>query len=238
MTLPKVEHPTYEVTLPSKDIKVKFRPFVVREEKILLIALENSTGENIVRAIKDIVEACTFNVLNIEELPIFDLEYLFLNIRAKSIGEVAKLKVLCPDDRKTYGDVEVDLSEVNVLVDENHTSNIVVDKDRQLGIQMKYPTINDLNDIDDVQNATANDLFTMIAKGIDYIYEGDKTYKAKDYTVEEMNEFLDSLKSTTLGEIKNFYDTSPKLKHEVKVMNPKTNVESTVVLQGLYDFFG
>jgi hypothetical protein len=141
MPLPIVETQTYELTLPSTDIKVKYRPFLVKEEKILLQAMESQKQNEIVQALKQIVSACTFGSLNVNELPTFDLEYIFLNIRAKSVGEVAKLKVLCPDDNQTYADVEVDLTEINVQVDDKHNNNIVIDENKKIGMIMKYPTL-------------------------------------------------------------------------------------------------
>ena len=142
MALPKIETPTYELTLPSQDIKVKYRPFLVKEEKILLMALESQKSDEIFQATKQIVSSCTFDALKVEELPTFDLEYIFLQIRAKSVGETTKFKVLCPDDKKTYADVEVDLTKVNVEVDDNHTNKLVVDEKRNLGVVLKYPTMN------------------------------------------------------------------------------------------------
>ena len=142
MALPIIETATYELTLPSKDVKIKYRPFLVKEEKVLLQALE--TGENIqlVSALKQICHACTFGSVNIDELPTFDLEYIFLQIRAKSVGEIVTLKLLCPDDNKTYAEVEVDLSKVEVHVVEDHSNKIVIDEKKKIGIVMSYPTIN------------------------------------------------------------------------------------------------
>ena len=238
MTLPIVEAPSYELTLPSRNEVVKYRPFLVKEEKILLVALEDGTQQAMIRAIKDICYSCTYEKLPVDELPLFDLEFVFLNIRAKSVGEVAKLRILCPDDRKTYANIEVDLTKVDVLVDDNHTNDIIIDKDKKLGIIMKYPNLEDLNDIGDFTAATSKELFDIIAKGIDYVYEGETKYKGKDYSTEEMNKFLENLTGNVLNEIKKFYDTSPKLKHTVEVENPETKVKSKVTLQGLMDFFG
>ena len=141
MTLPILETPSYEMTLPSADVKVKFRPFLVKEEKILLQALESEDQKQIINALKEIVSACTFGVLNVNELPTFDLEYIFLQIRAKSVGEIAKLKVLCPDDKTTYADVSVDLSKIEVQVDDKHTNKIIIDENKKIGMIMKYPTL-------------------------------------------------------------------------------------------------
>src|SRR6056300_936238 len=153
MALPKVEAPQYELTLPSQDTKVKYRPFLVKEEKILLMAMESQKEAEIYEATKQIVNTCTFNSLDVETLPMFDLEYIFLNIRAKSVGEVSKFKVLCPDDKKTYADVEIDLTKVNVQVDDDHTNKIVVDESRKLGVVMKYPTMQVLKSGTNIDNA-------------------------------------------------------------------------------------
>ena len=239
MPLPIVETQTYELTLPSTDIKVKYRPFLVKEEKILLQAMESQKQNEIVQALKQIVNACTFGSLNVNELPTFDLEYIFLNIRAKSVGEVAKLKVLCPDDNETYANVDIDLTEINVQVDDKHNNNIVIDENKKIGMIMKYPTLGSVDtDIKLDQKVSAKVLFDIIAKSIYQIYEGEKIYNASDYSKDEMTNFIESLDSKTFLKVQEFYDTMPKLMHEIEVENPKTKVKSKVVLQGLTDFFG
>src|SRR5210317_447453 len=207
MPLPKIDTPVYELILPSQDKQIKFRPFLVKEEKILLMALEDGSQKAIITAIKQIVKSCTN--IDVDDLPLFDLEYIFLQIRAKSVGEVAHLRIRCPDDKK-----------------------IVIDENKNIGLMLRYPSLNDLEETEDLVNATPEDLFKIIAKGIDYVYEGEKVYKSTDYTPEEMNDFIESLRAEVLNKIKKFYDTSPKLRHEVEVTNPNTNVKGTVVLQG------
>mgnify|MGYP001238022382 FL=1 len=236
MALPKIETPTYELTLPSQDIKVKYRPFLVKEEKILLMALESQKSDEIFQATKQIVSSCTFNALKVEELPTFDLEYIFLQIRAKSVGETTKFKVLCPDDKKTYADVEVDLTKVNVEVDDKHTNKLVVDEKRNLGVVLKYPTMNVLKS-GTMENPTTEQIFDVLTECVDHIYEGDKIYPAKDSTPQEIKEFFEDLSQDSFVKIKNFFDTMPRLRHEVEVTNPVTNVKSKVVLSGLNDFF-
>jgi hypothetical protein len=237
MTLPKIEVPTYELTLPSTDLKVKYRPFLVKEEKILFIALESNNNTNIVNAIKDIVSTCTFNSISISNLPVFDLEYIFLNIRAKSVGEVAKFKVLCNDDKKTYVDVEIDLTKVEVQVDEKHTNKIIIDKNKNLGMVLRYPTINDVELGENVSTLKVESVFKILANCIDHIFEGDKIYPAKDISKEELQEFLESLPQDNFNDIRDFFDTMPKLKHKIEVLNPKTNVKNDVFFVGLSDFF-
>ena len=236
MALPKIETPTYELTLPSQDVKVKFRPFLVKEEKILLMALESQKSDEIFQATKQIIESCTFNNLKTDELPTFDLEYIFLQIRAKSVGEVSKFKVLCPDDKKTYADVEVDLTKVNVEVDDNHTNKLVVDEKRNLGVVLKYPTMNVLKS-GTMENPTTEQIFDVLTECVDHIYEGDKIYPAKDSTPQEIKEFFESLSQDAFSKIKVFFDTMPRLRHELEITNPVTNVKSKVVLSGLNDFF-
>ena len=236
MALPKIETPTYELTLPSQDIKVKYRPFLVKEEKILLMALESQKSDEIFQATKQIVSSCTFDALKVDELPTFDLEYIFLQIRAKSVGETTKFKVLCPDDKKTYADVEVDLTKVNVEVDDNHTNKLVVDEKRNLGVVLKYPTMNVLKS-GTMENPTTEQIFDVLTECVDHIYEGDKIYPAKDSTPQEIKEFFEGLSQDSFVKIKSFFDTMPRLRHEVEVTNPVTKVKSKVVLSGLNDFF-
>lgn len=239
MALPIIETQTYELTLPSADVKVKFRPFLVKEEKVLLQALESQEQKEIVNALKNIVSACTFGTLNVDELPTFDLEYVFLQIRAKSVGEVAKLKVLCPDDKTTYADVEVDLSKVDVQVDDKHTNNIVIDENKKIGMILKYPTLNSVDPTTDFSKGVKTEtLFEIIGNSIFQIYEGEKVYNASDYKKDELNKFIESLDSKTFTKVQEFYNTMPKLIHEIEVENPKTKVKSKVTLQGLTDFFG
>ena len=239
MALPIVETQTYELTLPSADVKVKFRPFLVKEEKILLQAMETEKQSEIVNALKQIVEACTFGTLNVNELPTFDLEYIFLNVRAKSVGEVAKLKVLCPDDKQTYADVDIDLTKVEVQVDDSHNNNILIDENKKIGMILKYPTLGSIDVETNLDKKVSSKvIFDIISKSIYQIYEGDKIYNTTDYTKEELTKFIESLDSKTFKKVQEFYDTMPKLMHEIEVENPKTKVKSKVILQGLTDFFG
>ena len=239
MALPVANTAKYELTLPSADVKVKFRPFLVKEEKVLLQALESQEQKEIINALKNIVSACTFGTLNVDELPTFDLEYVFLQIRAKSVGEVAKLKVLCPDDKTTYADVEVDLSKVDVQVDDKHTNNIVIDEDKKIGMILKYPTLNSVDPTTDFSKGVKTEtLFEIIGNSIFQIYEGEKVYNASDYKKDELNKFIESLDSKSFTKVQEFYNTMPKLIHEIEVENPKTKVKSKVTLQGLTDFFG
>jgi len=237
MALPTIETPTYELTLPSADVQVKFRPFLVKEEKILLQALESGENKQISQALKDIVSACTFGQIDGGKIPTFDLEYIFLQIRSKSVGEVAKLKLLCPDDKKTYADVEIDLSKVEVQVDDTHTNNIVIDKDRNFGIIMKYPTIDSVEPETNLKNVRTEKLFEMIANCMHEIYDGETVHSMSDYSKEETNKFLESLDRKTFDKINVFFESMPQLKHELDIVNPKTKVTSKLVMKGAQDFF-
>ena len=236
MALPKLNTPTYELEVPSTDEKIKYRPFLVKEEKILMIAMESKDNTQIVNAVKDIVTSCTFNELDVANLPMFDVEYIFLQIRAKSVGEISKLKLLCPDDQKTYADVEVDLTKVEVQVGDNHTNKIELTDD--MGMIMTYPTIDSFTD-SGIQTIDANNMLDVIGSCILQIYEdkGEKVFQAKDQTKKELTEFIESMNTSQFKQVQAFFDTMPKLKHTIKVKNPKTKKTSDVKLTGLNDFF-
>ena len=237
MALPIIENPRYELTLPSSDVQVQFRPFVVKEEKILLMAMESKDNNEIINATKNILKACTYEKLDIESLPMFDIEYLLLQIRSKSVGEVAKFKVICPDDKQTAADVELDLSAVQVQVDDDHSNKVVIDEERKLGLVLNYPSLGITKAGFDVNKENVETMFNVVASCIDHIYEGDKTYPAKDSTKKELVEFLEGLSQQAFLKIKKFFDTMPQLRHEVEVTNPKTGIKSTVTFKGLQDFF-
>ena len=236
MALPKLNTPTYELEVPSTDEKIKYRPFLVKEEKILMIAMESKDNTQIVNAVKDIVSACTFDKVDISNMPMFDVEYIFLNIRAKSVGEVSKLRVLCPDDKKTYTNVEVDLTKVNVEIGEGHTNKIELTDDT--GMIMTYPTIDSFTETG-ITSVSAENMIELIGSCVLQIYEdkGEKVYQGKDQTKKELTEFIESMNTAQFKKVQKFFDTMPKLKHTVKVKNPKTKKTSDIVLQGLNDFF-
>ena len=237
MALPKLTTPTYELEVPSTDEKISYRPFLVKEEKILLMAMESGKSEDIINSVKTIVSECTFNKLNVETLPMFDVEYLFLNVRAKSVGEISKIKILCPDDNKTYVTTEVDLTKVNVEIGENHTNKIELQD--EMGIIMTYPTLESFREIGLDAKIKAENMLDLIGACILQIYEqnGEKVYDAKDQTKKELNEFVESMNTKQFQDVQKFFDSMPKLKHTIKVKNPKTKKTSDVVLSGLNDFF-
>ena len=238
MALPIVETPRFELTLPSTDMKVQYRPFLVKEEKVLYMALESGDENQMQSATKDILTAVTFNKIDVELLPTFDVEYIFLQVRAKSVGEVAKFKIICPDDSKTYGDIEVDISKVEVQVDDAHTNDILLDEKRKLGVMLKYPNMKVLYDTQGIKALKYEDIIKLIIGCVDYIYEGEKNYPTSESTHEELKEFFENLSQDQFSKIRKFFDSMPKLRHVTKVKNPKTGVESTVTFSGLQDFFG
>ena len=237
MALPVIETPRYELTLPSQDVKVQYRPFLVKEEKILMMAMESKDNKETISAIKDVLTACTYEKLDISKLPMFDLEYILLQVRGKSVGEMAKFRVLCPDDKETLVPVEIDLSKINVEVDDAHTNNIMIDEKRNLGIVFNYPTLENSQvgmtlDADNLEMA-----FKVIVDCIDHIYEGDKTYPAKDSTKQELKDFIENMSQEAFKKIRKFFDTMPHLRHEIEVENPKTKVKNKITFKGIQDFF-
>ena len=237
MALPKLNTPTYELEVPSTDEKVKYRPFLVKEEKILLMAMESKDNAQIINAVKEIVSSCTFEKLNVATMPMFDMEYIFLNIRAKSVGEVSNLKILCPDDKKTYANVELDLTKVEVQVGDEHSNKIELTDD--MGLIMTYPTIDSFLE-SGIETIDANNMLDVISTCILQIYEekGEKVYEVKDQTKKELTEFIENLNSKQFKNVQDFFATMPKLKHDIMVKNPKTKKESKLTLTGLNDFFG
>ena len=236
MALPKLTTPTYELEIPSTDEKIKFRPFLVKEEKILMMAMESKKSADIVQAVKEIVEECTFNKINISDMPMFDIEYVFLQIRSKSVGEVSKIRVLCPDDGKTYANLDLDLNEVKVQVGDDHTNKIELNNG--MGIIMKYPTIDSFKE-SGIQDINASNMLEVIGGCILQIYEeeGKKVYDPKDQTKKELTDFIEQLTTDQFKHVQKFFDTMPKLKHEITVKNPKTKKENKITLTGLNDFF-
>ena len=237
MALPKLEVPIYELTVPSTDEKIKYRPFLIKEEKILLIAMESGENEDVIQAVKQIVSECTFNKLKLGNMPMFDVEYIFLQIRSKSVGEVSKLKVLCRDDGETYANVEVDLTEIEVQVNDDHTNKIELTD--EMGVIMKYPTIDSFSTAG-ISDITADNMLDVIVTCIDKIYDkkGEDVYDSKDSSQKELMDFVEGMNTQQFQDVQAFFDSMPKLRHEITVVNPKTKVENVVALSGLNDFFG
>ena len=240
MPLPKIATPSYELDLPSSGQTIKYRPFLVKEEKLLVIALESEDTKQITNSIKAVIRACILTKgVKVEALPSLDIEYLFLNIRGKSVGEDIDVKLICPDDNKTEVEVSINLDDIEVKKPDDHTNEIKLDD--TLMMQMKYPSLNEFIktnfDPTDVNKNPMEQSFDLIGSCIDKIYTEDDVWAAGDCTKKEITEFLDSMNSTQFKKIEKFFDTMPKLTHTVKVLNPNTKVESDVVLEGLASFF-
>ena len=238
MPLPKIATPTYELELPSTGGTVKYRPFLVKEEKVLVIALESEDNKLITNAIKAVLKSCVLTKgIKVETLPTFDIEYLFLNIRGKSVGEELEVNIVCPDDNETQVPVTIYLDDIQVQKDENHTNKIKVDS--SIMMEMKYPSLDQFikNNFDFNDKNAMDQSFDLIASSIDKIYTEEEVWATADCTKKEVKEFLESMNSTQFKEIESFFETMPKLSHTVKVTNPKTKVKSEVVLEGLASFF-
>ncbi len=235
MTLPVINTPTYTLIVPSTDEEITYRPFLVKEEKLLLIAQETGDEKSTYNAIKNIIKSCVTEDLDFDRMPLFDLEYIFLNIRAKSVGEVAKLKVKAPDDGETIIDIEVDLTEVVVQMPDGHDPRIQITE--EVGLLMTYPTMGSVNDINKKDKTGADSLFDMICGCMYQIWQGEEVYDCMDYTVKDKMTFLDSLNHQQFEKVQEFFNTMPTLKHEVEVTNPKTKKKSTLTLEGMNSFF-
>ena len=238
MPLPKISTPNYELVLPSTGKTVKYRPFLVKEEKVLVIALESEDNKQITNAIKAVLKSCIqTRGVKVEHLPTFDIEYLFLNIRGKSVGEELEVNVICPDDEETQVKTTINLDDIQIEKDENHTKQIKLDEN--LMMEMKYPSLEQFikNNFDFDEKNQMDQSFELIATCIDKIYSDEEVWATADCTKKEVNEFLESMNSAQFKEIEKFFETMPKLKHDIKVTNPKTGVESDVVLEGLASFF-
>jgi hypothetical protein len=238
MPLPKISTPTYELELPSSGQTVKYRPFLVKEEKVLVIALESEDNKQITNAIKAVLKSCIqTRGVKVEHLPTFDIEYLFLNIRGKSVGEELEVNVICPDDEETQVKATINLDDIQIEKDEKHTKQIKLDEN--LMMEMKYPSLEQFikNNFDFDEKNQMDQSFELIATCIDKIYNEDEVWATADCTKKEVNDFLESMNSSQFKEIETFFETMPKLSHTIKVTNPKTKVESEVVLEGLASFF-
>ena len=238
MGLPKVNTPEYRLTIPSTDKEIKFRPFLVQEEKLLLIAQQTGNEAAMLDAIRQLIENCCFGELDLDKMPMFDMEYIFLQIRAKSVGEVVKLKVTCPDDKKTEVEVEVDLSEIQVQMSEDHDARIQLTDD--IGLLMAYPSMGTMVGMQgkSVEGKDGVDaLFEMICNCMYQIWQGEEVHDCMDYTTQEKMDFISSLNHDQFEKIQTFFDTMPTVKHEIEIYNPNTKKKSNLTLQGMNSFF-
>ena len=237
MPLPKIATPTYSMVLPSTEKEINYRPFLVKEEKLLVLALESEDTKQITTAIKAVLKSCVLTKgVKVESLPTFDIEYLFLNIRGKSVGEDLEVNIICPDDEETQVPVTINLDEIEVQRDDKHTNKIKVDD--SIMMEMKYPSLDQfIKNNFDFNDNMMDQSFDLIATCIDKIYTEDEVWASADCTKKEMKDFLEQMNSNQFKEIESFFETMPKLSHSVSVTNPETKVKSEVVLEGLASFF-
>ena len=236
MSLPQINTPVHELKIPSTGRKVKYRPFVVREEKILLLALESENQEEVTDAIIQIIGNCIQTKIDLDSLSTFDVEYIFLNVRAKSVGEILEFSITCPDDGETQAEVEINIDDIQVVKDKGHTDTI--DLENGYFIKMKYPTMKYIMDKKpDDKKSLIDSTFEYAVECIDTIYNDEETWEAADSTKKELEEFVEQLNSKQYQKLQAFFATMPKLSHTVKVTNPKTGVKSDVTIEGLANFF-
>ena len=238
MPLPKISTPTYELELPSTGKKIKYRPFLVKEEKILIIAMESEDEKQITNAIKEVISSCIITRgVKVDQLSTFDIEYLFLNIRGKSVGEEVEVMVTCPDDGETQVPTVINLDDIQIQKGKNHSRDIKLDDN--LVLRMKYPSLEEfIKNNFSGEEVTVDNTFDLIASCVEQVYSEEESWSAADCTKKELTQFLEQLSSKQFKEIETFFETMPKLSHTVKVKNPKTGVESDIVLEGLTAFFG
>ena len=239
MPLPKISTPTYELVLPSSNKKMKYRPFLVKEEKVLILAMESQDTSTVANAVKDVLASCILSRgIKVQKLSTFDIEYLFLNIRGKSVGEKIEVMVTCPDDGKTQVPTSINIDEIKVIVDEKHNKDIKLDD--QYTLRMRYPSLDEFvkNNFATASDVSVDDTFDLISSCIDQVYSEEESWTAADCTKKELSQFVESLNSNQFKEIETFFETMPKLSHTVKVINPNTKKENEIVLEGLQNFFG
>lgn len=232
MALPSLKASRHELILPSTGEKVQYRPFLVKEEKLLLIAQNSENQSEIALALETIVDDCTFNKLNVKELPTFDIEYIFIQLRSKSVGSQTTIQVTCPDDNETKVAVDIDLNDIQCVMSDEHNPTIELTND--IGMIMSYPKLNEMSTLD-LNNQEV--VFDLLASCVKQIYDSDNVYEKTDMNKKELNEFIDSMTHEQLVKVQKFFETMPKVKHTVNVMNPNTNVESEVVIEGMNSFF-
>jgi len=238
MPLPKISTPIYELEVPSINKKIRYRPFLVKEEKILIISMESEDQKQITNAIKTVIGNCILTKgVRVEDLSTFDIEYLFLNIRGKSVGESVEVLITCPDDGETQVPVTVDLDSIQVVSDPEHKRDIVLDEN--LTMRMRYPSLNEFikTNFNVEDGAGINESFDLISSCIEQVYSEEESWVASDFTNKELTEFVEQLSSKQFKEIEKFFETMPKLSHTIKVINPNTKVENEIVLEGLSSFF-
>jgi hypothetical protein len=236
MALPQVSLPTYELEVPSTGKTLKYRPFVVKEEKLLLLALESEDEKQIEDATKTLLKNCITSRVKLEDLALFDLEYIFLNIRAVSVGEVVEMLLTCEDDGETQVRYDLNLTAVEVFKPEDHSSKIMLSD--EMGVIMKYPSFEEFVKVSIIGKDTSNEVIDIMGKCIDQIFDGEEVYDSSTTSKKEFVEFVENLTNKQFDDVQNFFTEMPVLKHEIKLTNPNTGVENTFVIQGLSNFFG
>ena len=235
MALPKLDTPTYTLELPSTGEEIKYRPFLVKEQKTLLILQESEDKRDIINGLQKIVTDCTFDKLNMSKMPIFDFEYLFLKIRCKSVGETAELNLICPDDNVTTVPVTINLDEIDVQVTEEHTDTIKITDN--ISMILRWPTVYDVGDVEMTSDNLVDNVIALLKKCITQINEGDTIHNRTDMSSEELDEFIDSLPTDAFEDVGKYFETMPQLLHVVNITNPKTKVDNEIIIQGLESFF-
>jgi hypothetical protein len=237
MALPQVALPTYELEIPSNGKKIKYRPFVVKEEKLLLLALETNDEKEIENAVRNLLKGCIQTRVKLDELASFDLEYIFLNIRAVSVGEVVEMNITCEDDGATQVRYNLNLTDVKVTKPEGHSNKIMISD--TMGVIMKYPSFDEFVKISIIgQSPTADNVIQIMANCIDQIFEGEEVYDSSTTSKKEFVEFLEGLTNQQFEDIQKFFDDTPRLEHSFKIRNPNTGVENDITISGLSNFFG
>jgi len=233
MALPKLNTPTYELVLPSTGEKVKYRPFLVKEQKLLMLAQESKDENSLADTLGQLIKSCTFEKIDAENSPVFDIEYIFLKLRAKSVGETAEISILAKDDNKTRVPVKVNLDKIDIHMTADHTNEVQIDE--KIKLVLKYPVLKDMKNISESDDEYKK-MFAVLNKCIYEVHDGDKIYNAVDLTQKDIDEFVDSMNTSQLAKVLEFFSTMPKLRHPVSFINPKTKVKNEVVLEGLQSF--
>jgi len=233
MALPKLNTPTYELVLPSTGEKVKYRPFLVKEQKLLMLAQESKDENSLADTLGQLIKSCTFEKIDAENSPVFDIEYIFLKLRAKSVGETAEISILAKDDNKTRVPVKVNLDKIDIHMTADHTNEVQIDE--KIKLVLKYPVLRDMKNISESDDEYKK-MFAVLNKCIYEVHDGDKIYNAIDLTQKDIDEFVDSMNTSQLAKVLEFFSTMPKLRHPVSFTNPKTKVKNEVVLEGLQNF--
>ena len=235
MALPKLNTPTYELVLPSTGEKVKYRPFLVKEQKLLMLAQESKDENSLADTLGQLIKSCTFEKIDAENSPVFDIEYIFLKLRAKSVGETAEISVLAKDDNKTRVPVKVNLDKIDIHMTADHTNEVQIDE--KIKLILKYPVLRDMKNISESDDEYKK-MFAVLNKCIYEVHDGDKIYNVVDLTQKDIDEFVDSMNTSQLAKVLEFFSTMPKLRHPVSFINPKTKVKNEVVVEGLQNFLG